>query len=329
MRPTTVAPAPAAAAVQAGAARSFAADVRHYLSQPQRQLPSRYLYDDLGSALFEAICGLPWYPLTRAEHRLLHAHAPEILDGRVGTILELGPGNGAKLSALIAGAGPERGPLDLHLVDVSRSALAQAERSLSEHADVRIVPHPTTYETGLEEFGRTRFAPGRRLAVFLGSNIGNFDPRGRDAFLGRVRSCLGRGDGFLVGIDLVKPAADLILAYDDPLGVTAAFDLNLLARINRELDGDFDLDGFEHRAVWNEGASRVEMHLRSRWRQRVTIRGACLTLEMRPDETIWTESSYKYRPEEIAAMLSRAGFGVRAHWIDRENRFALTLAEAI
>jgi len=314
--------------VPSAPAPEFAADVRHYLMQHPRQLPSRYLYDDLGSALFEAICRLPWYPLTRAEQRLLEAHAGTILDGRARTILELGPGSGDKLSTLIARARFDRGPLELHLVDVSASALAQAERTLEEHRDVRIVPYRTTYEIGLEEFRRERTGAGPCLAMFLGSNIGNFDPGGRDLFLGRVRSALHRDDGLLLGVDLVKPEGNLLLAYDDPLGVTAAFDLNLLSRVNRELDGNFDLDAFEHRSIWNAAASRVEMHLRSRWRQRVSVRGADIAFVLEPGETIWTESSYKYRVPEIGSMLQLAGFSVRELWIDPIGRFALALAVA-
>src|SRR5262245_7973909 len=325
LTPTTLSiPAPAVS----GAAGELAADVRHFLTQQPRQLPSRYLYDDLGSALFEAICRLPWYPLTRAELRLLETHARAILDADTTTIVELGPGSGAKLSALIAGAGADRGRLELHLVDVSGSALAQARRTLEEHPDVRVVAHTATYEVGLREVGLARSA-GRRLALFLGSNLGNFDPPGRDVFLANVRSSLGRGDAFLLGVDLVKPAADLIRAYDDPLGVTAAFNLNLLQRINRELRGDFDLQGFGHRAIWNEASSRIEMHLRSRWRQRISVTGADIAFVMEGGETIWTESSYKYRSPEIASMLDRAGFAVRAQWVDVAARFALTLAEAV
>jgi L-histidine Nalpha-methyltransferase len=310
-------------------APGFAEEVRYFLTQRPRQLPSRYLYDALGSALFEAICRLPWYALTRAETRLLEQHARDILHAGVSTIIELGSGSGAKLSALIAGAGKDRGRLELHLVDVSGSALAEARRALERHSNVRVLPHRATYEIGLEEFGGARPAAGRRLALFLGSNIGNFDPPGRDAFLRSVRSALDRGDAFLLGADLVKPARDLLLAYDDPLGVTAAFNRNLLVRINHELQGDFDLDGFSHRAIWNEVLSRIEMHLHSDRRQRVTIRGAELTFVMEPEETIWTESSYKYRPAEIGSMLGRCGFRVRAQWIDAVDRFALTLAEAV
>jgi L-histidine N-alpha-methyltransferase len=318
----------ASVAVASDAARELAEEVRHFLTQTPRQLPSRWFYDELGSALFEAICRLPWYPLTRAESRLLARHAREILDPEVRTIFELGSGSGAKLSALIAGAGHRRARLDLHLVDVSHSALAEAERALEQLPGVRIVPHPLPYELGLEEVGRDRPAAGRRLALFLGSNIGNFDPPGRAAFLAAVRSSLVRGDSLLLGADLVKPESDLLLAYDDPLGVTAAFNLNLLARINRELGGDFDLGRFTHLAVWNEERSRVEMHLRSDIRQRVIVRDANLAVVMEPGETIWTESSYKYRPAEIDSMLGRAGFRVRVQWIDPVDRFALTLAEA-
>ena len=308
--------------------QGFAADVRHYLQQQPRQLPSRYLYDDLGSALFEAICRLPWYPLTRAELRLLESHARDILDEETTTIVELGPGSGEKLSALIAGAGDHRGRLDLHLVDVSGAALAQAASVLERHPDVRVVPHRATYETGLRDVGHAP-STGRRLALFLGSNLGNFDPPGREAFLAAIRSSLDRGDGLLLGVDLVKPAADLLLAYDDPLGVTAAFNRNLLARINREMGGDFDLPGFEHRAIWNEACSRIEMHLRSRWSQRISVRASDLTFVMEAGETIWTESSYKYRPPEIGALLESKGFAVRRLWIDAIDRFALTLAEAV
>jgi L-histidine Nalpha-methyltransferase len=317
------------AAAPSESTRGFAGEVRHFLTQRPRQLPSRYLYDDVGSALFEAICRLPWYPLTRAELRLLEGHAREILGAGVTTIVELGPGSGAKLSALIAGAGDDRGRLQVHLVDVSGSALAEAERALEGHDDVRVVTHRATYETGLRELSLTRSSPGRRLALFLGSNIGNFDPPGRDAFLATVRSALDRGDAFLLGVDLLKPVPGLILAYDDPLGVTAAFNLNLLRRINHELQGDFDLREFSHRAIWNEEASRIEMHLHSERRQRIAVRGADLAFVMEPGETIWTESSYKYRPQDIVSMLERSGFGVRAQWIDAVDRFALTLAEAV
>ncbi|PYS94930.1 MAG: L-histidine N(alpha)-methyltransferase [Acidobacteria bacterium] len=312
-----------------GSVSGFANDVRHYLTQHPRQLPSRYLYDDLGSALFEAICRLPWYPLTRAELRLLEAHAREVLDAGITTVIELGSGSGDKLSALIAAAGSRRGRLELHLVDVSSSALTEAGQALERLENVRVVTHRATYEIGLGEFGLARSVGGRRLALFLGSNIGNFDPPGRDAFLASVRSAIDRGDALLLGVDLRKPVRDLLLAYDDPLGVTAAFNRNLLTRINRELRGDFELDGFTHRALWSEDSSRIEMHLRSNRSQSISVREAGLDFVMGEGEMIWTESSYKYDPPEIVSMLKRSGFSVRAQWIDAADRFALTLAEAV
>jgi len=312
-----------------GSGSRFAIDVRDFLTRQPRQLPSRYLYDELGSALFEAICRLPWYPLTRAEMRLLESHARDILHTGFTTAIELGSGSGAKLSALIGAAGAGRGRLDVHLVDVSGAALAQARRALEIFENVRVTTHETTYEDGLEEARLDRSLPGRRLALFLGSNLGNFDAPGRDAFLGLVRRALDAGDGFLLGVDLVKPEPELLLAYDDPLGVTAAFNLNLVARINRELLGRLDLDGFGHRAVWNRELSRVEMHLRSVREQRIVIGAAGLDFTMAEGETIWTESSYKYRAPEIASMLERSGFRIRSQWLDGVGRFALTLAEAV
>jgi dimethylhistidine N-methyltransferase len=311
--------------VAAQAARSqFASDVAYYLSLAPRQLPSQYLYDELGSALFEAICRLPWYGLTRAEGRLLSAHAAEIWQRVPGTdaVMELGPGSGEKLAMLLKAAPPLR--LTAHLVDVSASALVQARTTL-EATHASIVSHHSDYETGLARFAATRSGSGRALIVFLGSNIGNFDEPGREAFLRNVRAALRPRDALLIGVDLVRPAADLRLAYDDPLGVTAAFNRNLLVRINRELHGNFVLDHFAHRALWNQEASRVEMHLECRSAQQVEIPDAGLEFRMDAGESIWTESSYKFTPGQLRSLLLRTGFAVDAQWTD-VDRFALTLA---
>lgn len=309
----------------------FASDVQYYLALQPRQLPSRYLYDALGSALFDAICRLPWYGITRAEMRLLAEFGSEIFAriDRLSTIVELGGGSGEKLVTLVEAGRSGGAPLDLHLVDVSASALEVSGRGLSGLNAVHIVTHQATYEVGLEQVRRERANGGRMLALFLGSNIGNFDRPGADAFLRSIRSALMRGDRFLIGADLVKPDATLLLAYDDPLGVTAAFNRNLLVRINRELGGDFDIDAFGHRAVWNAAHSRVEMHLVSRRRQVVSIRAADLEFIIGERESIWTESSYKYRSEELVSMLERGGFQLIEQWIDRVDAFALTLVEAV
>jgi L-histidine N-alpha-methyltransferase len=312
----------------------FAADVQYYLTLAPRQLPSRYFYDELGSALFDAICALPWYGITRAETRLLAAHGRAILSGVPGltTIIELGPGSGAKLATLVDVGRRSTERLDLRLVDISPSALEAAKRTLAVLPNVNIVTYEDTYEAGLVQ-AAAETVSGRALVLFLGSNIGNFDRPGAEEFLRGVRAGLRRGDALLMGADLVKPEDRLLAAYDDPLGVTAAFNRNLLVRINRELGGNFDISQFAHRAVWAPEASRVEMHLVSRVAQRVRI-GApgtgvdVIDITFDEGESIWTESSYKYRPEELTRNLEQTGFHMLQQWIDRSAGFALTLAEA-
>ena len=305
---------------------AFAEDVGHYLSLTPRQLPSRYLYDELGSALFDAICHLPWYHVTRTERLLLRAHARAILGRRFATLVELGPGNGEKLATVIDNAALD-GPLTAHLVDISTAALAAAMRTLDGRPMITVVPHATTYEQGLADVRRDLHGGGRTLALLLGSNIGNFDQPGADVFLRRIRDSLAIGDSLLLGADLVKPEQDLLLSYDDPLGVTAAFNRNLLVRANRELGADFDVHRFAHQAVWNAGASRVEMHLVSLARQRVRVPASRLDIIFEAGDTIWTESSYKYHQDAVVEMLGRAGFHSAEQWT--KDGFCLTLAEAI
>ena len=316
-------------AVSSGELEQFAADVRYYLVQDPRQLPSRYLYDALGSALFEAICHLPWYGITRAELRLLAAHAPDIVRRleSLSAIVELGPGSGDKLRTLLLGAGRLPSRLDVHLVDVSPTAMQASRETLGSVAGVRVIEHAASYEAGLAEASRQAATRGRSLVLFLGSNIGNFDPPGAAALLGSIRQTLTSGDALLLGADLVKPAQQLQLAYDDPLGVTAAFNRNLLVRINRELRGNFAIEEFAHEAVWNADASRVEMHLVAHSAQHVEIPGAGIEITLEPGERIWTESSYKYRPDDIVDMLDAAGFRVAGQWIQSDSGFALTLGE--
>ena len=306
----------------------FAADVRYYLSLLPRQLPSRYFYDDLGSALFESICRLPWYTITRAETRLLAAHGDSVFRrlSSLTHIVELGPGNGEKLRTLLQAASRRRAPLDVHLVDVSASALAIAAQNIGMVGDVRPITHQATYDSGLREALTQR--TGRTLVAFLGSNIGNFDPPGASAFLQNIRASVKNGDAVLLGVDLVKPVARLLAAYDDPLGVTAAFNRNLLVRMNRELNAAIDLGGFAHRAVWNAQQARVEMHLVARTAQTIHIPRAHVEERLQPGETIWTESSYKYTPAQIDDLLEACGFNPTAQWIDRDDGFALTMAEA-
>jgi dimethylhistidine N-methyltransferase len=308
---------------------AFAEAVRFYLQLNPRQLPSRFLYDALGSALFDAICHLPWYRITRAELQLLRQHAAtagRVLRGQ-GRIVELGCGNGEKLAALLTHAGvPE---VHAHLIDLSEAALARSVQTLSgiDSPRLRVTTHQATYEEGLLALPGDRVGP--TLVAFLGSNIGNFDPPGAAAFLREIRAALEPHDYLLLGVDLVKPEQDLLLAYDDPLGLTAAFNKNLLLRLNTELDADFDLNRFAHRAVWNPERSRVEMHLVSLEAQEIQVAQSGLQFTLEPGETIWTESSYKYESERLRELVAPAGFLQRHQWVDERARFALTLFQAV
>jgi L-histidine Nalpha-methyltransferase len=307
----------------------FVADVRRDLQLTPKQLQSKYLYDPLGSSLFEAICRLPWYRITRSESALLRRHADAIVGHlRHGTIVELGCGNGDKLILLAEALQARGGWARIHLIDISSQALEQTERRLNRFEHFSVLGHQSTYEEGLRAAALQRTDDSPVMVLFLGSNIGNFDPPAADRFLRRIREALRPGDVLLLGADLVKPERELVVAYDDPLGVTAAFNKNLLVRVNEELGGNFDLDAFAHRAVWNRDAQRVEMHLVSRTTQRVMIDAAELTVGFEPGEYIWTESSYKYDPDQVVEMGARLGFDLRRQWIDRAAHFALTLFAA-
>ena len=310
----------------------LAADVERDLALSPKQLQSKYLYDPLGSSLFDAICRLPWYRITRAEMNLLTVHAGSIvaaLGESEGTIVELGCGSGEKLM-LLAEALTRRGAsAHVHLIDISSQALEQTEQRLHGLQHVSVVGHWSTYEEGLRRAAAARKEGSTMLVLLLGSNIGNFDQPAASRFIDRIRAALDPGDLLLLGADLVKPERDLLLAYDDPLGVTAAFNRNLLVRLNRELGADFDLQAFAHRAVWNREQRRIEMHLVSRKDQTVRIAASGTVIPFRRDEHIWTESSYKYEPDGIVDMAAESGFATRDQWIDAVARFALTLLVAI
>lgn len=309
--------------------QQFLQDVREGLTQSPKRLPSRYLYDSLGSRLFEAICELPTYSITRAETALLRRYGGEILATLPPqtTIVELGSGSGEKLAMLTeALRGRTRGErVSVHVVDISRTAIEQSQRTLDDSPHLAVTPHVATYEQGLRAVASERDPKTPLLVVFLGSNIGNFTPSEAASFLEGVRSSLRPGDALLLGADLLKPEADLLLAYDDPIGVTAAFNKNILGRINRELAGDFDLRQFEHRAVINRGASRIEMHLVSAREQTVTIAAADLSVRFAEGESIWTESCSKYTPESLIALGQATRFHCEKQWIEPSSRFCETL----
>jgi dimethylhistidine N-methyltransferase len=314
-------------AITANVTDEFATEVRAGLTRPgQKELPSKYLYDDIGSALFEVISHLPEYGLTRADERLLRRHAREIVDRLPGhvAVVELGSGSGKKTRWLLEPLCRRR-PTCYFPIEISRAALARCERELGDIDSISIVGFEREYLDGLLEIAARRKRGQHLFVLFLGSTIGNFDRVAGLEFLTEIRRILQPGDSLLLGTDLDKPEHQLLHAYDDELGVTAAFNLNLLARINRELDANFDLRHFAHEARINRGARSVEMHLRSERAQTVSIPTAELEVEFAEGETIWTESSHKYLAEEICEMASATGFRCDAQWIDGQWPFAENL----
>jgi L-histidine Nalpha-methyltransferase len=305
----------------------FAEEVREGLTKAgQKEFPSKYLYDALGSALFEAICALPEYGLTRADARLLEKHAAEIVSRLPGTVqvAELGSGSGKKTRWILE-ALSRRQKTYYYPIEISPSALAACAKELGQIDLISVVGYEEPYLEGLRSVARSRNEGEKLLVLFLGSTIGNFDRDAAETFLAEVRETLLPGDALLLGTDLMKDIETQIRAYADPTGVTAAFNLNLLGRINRELGANFDLAQFRHEVLWNTAERRIEMHLRSVSRQYVKIPAAHLTIALEADETIWTESSHKYYPQEVFGMAEKAGFRCDAQWIDHEWAFAQNL----
>ena len=292
-----------------------------------KSLPPKWFYDAQGSALFDKITELPEYYPTRAEREILRASAAEIA-AQTGarTLIELGSGSSDK-TRLLLDALRDAGTLRCYVpVDVSEPALAAAGKALSAEypgLDVRAVVSDFEERLGFPADGE---APAPRLVAFLGSTIGNLEPGQRAAFLARVRDQLRPGDFFLLGTDLVKDPATLVAAYDDEAGVTAEFNKNVLAVLNAELGADFDLDAFEHVAVWNADAEWIEMRLRSCMAQTVRLPGIGLTVEFADGEEMRTEVSAKFRREGVAGELAAAGFAMRSWWTDMADQFGLSLS---
>jgi L-histidine N-alpha-methyltransferase len=309
----------------------FAEEVRAGLTKPgQRELPSKYLYDELGSALFEAICVLPEYGLTRADARLLQNHAREIVNRMPSPlqVAELGSGTGKKTRWILE-ALSQRQRTYYYPIEISPSALAACEKEMGQIELVSVVGYEQPYLEGLRAVADRREKSDHLLVLFLGSTIGNFDRDMGRNFLRSVREVLLPGDALLLGTDLEKDVKTQILAYEDPAGVTAAFNLNVLARINRELGADFELAAFRHEARWNAVERRIEMHLVSLRRQTVQIPSAGLRLMLNEGESIWTESSHKYKAEEVLEMAADTGFRCEGQWIDKEWPFAQNLLVAV
>jgi L-histidine N-alpha-methyltransferase len=311
--------------VDAGGAErgDFAADLAAGLGAAPKHLPCRWFYDAAGSALFEAICDLPEYYLTRAEAEILAAHAGEIARlAPARTLVELGSGSAVKTRLLLErylDAGPCRYvPIDVAEETLTSSARARAH----EHPALAVTAIRGEYRAGLAALPP---GDGARLLLFLGSNIGNFDRADAARFLGDVRACMRAGDRLLLGVDLRKERAVLERAYDDPRGVTAAFNKNLLARANRELGARFALEAFAHRARYDEAAGRIDMWLVSTRAQEVEVGALGRRFAFAAGEAVHTECSYKYAPEEIDALAAAAGLRLAERWLDGGARFALSL----
>lgn len=311
---------------------SLAEEVRRGLSAPRKSLPPHLFYDEEGSRLYELITELEEYYPTRTERAILERHAREIVAlASSGTslplhVVELGAGSAQKTRLVLAAAIAAHGAALYLPVDVSPSALASAKARLeAELPEIRVLPFVGRHEQAVEAIAR--LGP-RRLVLFIGSSIGNFEDEDAVKLLRAVRRGLEPGDALLLGTDLKKSPKRLVPAYDDARGVTAAFNKNVLRRINRELDADFQLERFRHVALWNEVASRVEMHLESRMEQEVCIDGLGMTVRFAEGERIHTESSIKYDTPRVDTLLQRSGFAREKTFSDDASLFSVHLARA-
>jgi L-histidine Nalpha-methyltransferase len=324
------------------ATEAVAAEARRGLLCERKSLAPWLFYDEAGSRLFEEITALPEYYLTRAEREIFAARAEEIFDalGANVAIAELGAGTAAKTGILLRALARRQARVLYQPIDISPSALEEARESIERSIPgIAVRPRAANYITESIRIERPRGA--KVLALYIGSSIGNFSPSEAREILVRLRSELQEGDGLLLGTDLA-PAAEiggagksiemLLAAYDDADGVTAAFNRNLLARLNRELGADFCPERFAHRAVWNAEESRIEMHLESLARQRVSIpmgTGGAEIVEFEAGETIHTENSYKFTRAAIGELLGDSGFRAAREFSDAREIFAVTLAEAV
>jgi len=327
MRTTTVSPRLAIiAGPQPREQASFADDVRAGLSSASKHLPSKYFYDELGSALFDAITVLPEYYLTRAETEILREWGWEMVRalGNPIEFIELGSGSAIKTRILIEEALRVQRSLRYSPIDISREALsASAEALVTAYPALNVTAYAGDYFSilGTDALQREK----RALVLFMGSNIGNYEPEAARALLRGIASSLKPGDGLLLGADLKKDPRALELAYDDPTGVTSAFNKNLLARINRELGGHFDLHDFRHVAKYDAASGAVCSYLESQRAHSVAIDAIKVTFEFAQDESIHTESSYKYSPKDIEGLGRGAGFRLERTWMDSRERFSVNL----
>lgn len=309
---------------------SFAEDVINGLSSTPKTLPPKYFYDNSGSVLFEQICELPEYYPTRTERAILEKYVDEIVNHTPEntTLIELGSGSSAKTRLLIESYLKRDKRLHYIPIDLSKSILVKSAKSLSkDYAGLRITAIVSDYHTALEALKRQNL--GAKLILFLGSNIGNFEKHEAESFLKKTHATMDENDRMLVGIDLIKDKSILEPAYNDAQGVTAKFNLNLLVRINRELDGNFDLTKFRHKAFFNAKFGRIEMHIESTTQQTVTIGKLNRRFNFEAGDTIHTENSYKFSLEQIKALAARVGFIVQKTWFDDLKWFSLNILNPV
>lgn len=313
--------------VRADLQSSFAEDVRAGLSASPKHLFPKYFYDELGSQLFEAICLLPEYYLTRAENEILTRYAGEIVSEFTAekvSLIEMGSGSALKTRLIIEALLKRQDELLYIPVDISATALEQSSRVLLQsYPSLSINAYASDYYEAINALRSQQ--RGRTLALFLGSNIGNFDVDEAHTFLRALRGVLKVGDALLLGVDLRKEAHVLEEAYDDPLGVTASFNLNLLTRINREFEADFNLRAFRHEVVYNEELGRVEVYIVSKQSQTVSIRRLEMEIQFAEGERIHTENSYKYDPMGLSQLASATGYTCARTWLDERKQFSSNL----
>jgi len=305
--------------------KTFAEEISSSLNRDAKFIAPKFFYDKRGSVLFEKICTLPEYYPTRTEIGILknlQAELPSFIDESF-RLVELGSGASVKTRLLLDVFAQIQKTTEYFPIDISEILTESSEQLLRDYANLRITGIIDTYEGGLEFL--KNYDERKNLILFLGSSFGNFSPSAGKNFLGKINSTMKSGDLFLIGLDLVKDSHILESAYNDAQGVTAEFNLNVLSRINDELDADFNLNNFSHHSIYNSGDQRIEMYLKSRVKQSVIISKSNLLLNLEKNELIHTEHSHKYTVEQIRTLLESTGFKINHMWLDAKNYFSLTL----
>lgn len=305
--------------------KTFAEDVSYSLNRDSKFISPKYFYDKKGSELFEQICNLPEYYPTRTEIQILKKIQPE-LEGYLDEsfrLVELGSGSSVKTRLILDVFDKIQDRIEYFPIDISEILTESSELLQKDYDDLHITGIVDTYEGGLEFI--EKYDDKKNLIIFLGSSYGNFNPNDGKIFLKKINSVMKKDDLFLIGLDLVKNKETLENAYDDSQGITAKFNLNVLSRINDELDADFDLDNFQHVAKYNEKDQRIEMYLKSLANQSIIISKANLSLKMTQGELIHTEHSHKYTLAQIEDVMNQTDFKIKEIWLDETENYSLSL----